>query len=76
MNSQGAVAIGNNPSFGALAVAIPDPAPDFGGDLLASTVLDIFTSRYNVPCSLSTVWEKLVDASEAASYMTRCGNGS
>ena len=49
---------------GALAVALPDLAPDFGGDLLTLTVLDLFASRYNVPFSLSKVWEKLLNAGD------------
>ena len=75
MNLQGTLVFGNDPFFGALAVAIPDLAPDFGGDLLTLTVLDIFASRYQVPFSLSTVWEKLLDASEVARYIIRCGKG-
>ena len=75
MNEQGPVAFGNEPFFGALAVALPDLAPDFGGDLLTLTVLDLFASRYSVPFSLSKVWEKLLNASEVARYIIRCGKG-
>ncbi len=75
MNEQGPVAFGNDPFFGTLAIALPDLAPDFGGDLLTLTVLDLFASRYNVPFSLSKVWEKLLDTSEVARYIIRCGKG-
>ena len=75
MNSQGPVAFGNGPFLGALAVALPDLAIDFGGDLLTLTVLDLFASRYNVPFSLSNVWETLLDASKVARYIIQCGKG-
>ncbi len=69
------VTFGNDPIFGALAVALPDLAPDFGGDLLTLTVLDVLASRYKVPISLSTVWEKLLNADEIARFLIACGKG-
>jgi len=53
MNPQGPVTFGNDPFFGTLAVALPDLAPNFGGDIVTLTVLDLFVSRKR--CSIQPV---------------------
>jgi hypothetical protein len=52
-----------------------DLASGFGGDPLSLMVLDVLAIRHKVPFSLSTVWEKLSNASEVARFIIACGRG-